>query len=69
MLSLFQATRESMPPRPEDAREVTFDGARGYVMGHGAHRMLCWEMPHGSYSLVGDLAESELTKIASSTAP
>lgn len=69
MLSLFQATRESLPHRPDDAREVTFEGGRGYVVGHGSHRMLCWEMPHGSYSLVGDLAESELTRIASSTAP
>ncbi|HEY9897636.1 MAG TPA: sigma-E factor regulatory protein RseB domain-containing protein [Pantanalinema sp.] len=69
MLSLFQATRESMPPMPEDAREVTFEGGRGHVLGHGSHRMLCWEMPNGSYSLVGDLAQSELTKIAASTAP
>ncbi|MBO9542116.1 hypothetical protein J7643_16130 [bacterium] len=69
MLSLFQATRESMPAKPESAREVAIDGARGYVMGHGAHRMLCWEVPTGTYSLVGDLGETELTKIASSTAP
>lgn len=69
MLSLFQATRDSMPAKPDEAREVTIEGSHGYVMGHGAHRMLCWEMPNGSYSLVGDLAENELTKIAASTAP
>lgn len=69
MLSLFQTTRDSMPTKPDDAREVAFEGSRGYVMGHGAHRMLCWEMPHGSYSLVGDLGENELTKTAASTAP
>lgn len=69
MLSLFQTDRAHRAPRPPGAHSVTVDDFQGFVVGQGPHRMVCWDTSEGAFSLVGDLSESELTRIAASTAP
>lgn len=69
MLSLFQTDRAHKAQRPPGAHDVAIANTQGFVVGQGPHRMLCWDTPEGAFSLVGDLTESELTRIAASTAP
>lgn len=69
MLSLFQTDREHRAQRPAGAHTVTIADAQGFIVGQGAHHMLCWDTPEGAFSLIGDLTESELTRIAASTTP
>lgn len=68
-LSLFQTDREHRAQRPPGAHAVAIASAEGFVVGQGPHRMVCWDTPEGAFSLVGDLTEQELTRIAASTAP
>lgn len=68
MLSLFQTDRAHRAPRPPGAHGVTVANAQGFIVGQGPHRMVCWDTPEGAFSLVGDLSQGELMRIAASTA-
>ncbi|HEY9855635.1 MAG TPA: sigma-E factor regulatory protein RseB domain-containing protein [Stenomitos sp.] len=66
-LSLFQTDREHHAQRPPGAHSIAIAQGEGFVVGQGPHRMVCWQTPEGAFSLVGDLSEAELTRIAAST--
>lgn len=69
MLSLFQTDREHEYPQPRSARALDLKQARGYMLEHGAHRMLCWVTEAGAFTLIGDLSLDDLKRIATSTIP
>ncbi len=67
MLSLFQTDRANKAQRPPGAHDVAIANSQGFIVGQGSHHMLCWDTPNGAFTLVGDLTEAELTRIAAST--
>ena len=67
LLSCFATDARSAPPAPAGARPVRVGGGQGYLLAHGAKRMLAWTAGPTAYTLVGHLPDAELAAVAGST--
>lgn len=69
VLSLFQTARQHHAEKPAGAETVAVGHGDGFVTHHGRHLMIGWETDAGAFTLIGDLPQQELLRIAASLNP